>query len=280
MDNQTSHQQPNFVARLRGVAFGIMGLFVSVLVTVLVILDIILCFIFPFLKKYNLLRRFLLNLSFFVPRIAGIKVEIRGQENIPAQGAVFLSKHMSMYETCVISLLPRMKTMPRSELRYIPLWGQIIQHMGCVWINRGGGLSSLLKMMSQVEAAVKNGDRLVMFPEGTRTAYGKENKMKLGIMQLHPRVRFVPVALNFGLPFGKKMWSPKSSGTAVIEIMPPIATNVDIETARELAESLIREQSDKLCREFLQERNAKLHKGAKRATGGDLAPITDSKQAQ
>ncbi|MBL0725455.1 MAG: 1-acyl-sn-glycerol-3-phosphate acyltransferase [Alphaproteobacteria bacterium] len=250
--NQIKLPSPSFISYLRGCVFTIVVIFASIILMLLICLDIVICFVFPFICKYNLLRRFSSYIAILLPRIVGIKIKLLGIENIPSSGAILLSKHMSMMETCVLATLPNTKTLLRDTLKFIPIWNIAMYYTGCIWIKRSGGVGSLLKMLSQVEKVVDDGKKILIFPEGTRVAYGKKSKMKLGIMQLYPKVTFVPVALNCGVLFGKRTQSPKFTGVVTIKIMPPIPPNINIKDARELAASLITTESDRLCAECVE----------------------------
>ena len=257
-DKEIIELKPRLRNYIAGILFLISGIISSIFFTPILIIEYFFAIFFPFFQRKEYGKKLTLYITMYMPRLFGINVQIKGLENIPnnGKGVVFLSKHMSMYETIIISRLPKIKMIARKSLSYIPFYSLMMRISGVILIERSSGLGGLLKLISRARDAINTGYSISLFPEGTRTKFKQKSKMHLGIMQLYPDVSFIPIALNFGLPFGKGFLSPKFKGIATLEIMPPIPSNVNRETAREMITSLIQVQSDKLCQEFLDKTEA------------------------
>ncbi|QRN85041.1 1-acyl-sn-glycerol-3-phosphate acyltransferase [Clostridia bacterium] len=96
------------------------------------------------------------------------RMEIRGLENIPDQGAViFASNHISMLDPFVMGAAARNKSiaiMGKKELFFFPL-GQILGAFGVFPIDRKGNATSAIRTAIKV---LNDGLSMGIFPEGTR----------------------------------------------------------------------------------------------------------------
>ena len=87
--------------------------------------------------------------------VAGLKVEIRGRENLPDGGYIAAMKHQSAWET--VALIPLFKSptfILKRELRWIPIFGWYTAKYRQIPINRGKRSEALAAMM---EAAKERG---------------------------------------------------------------------------------------------------------------------------
>src|ERR1700733_14279994 len=80
-------------------------------------------------------------------RLFGIKIEVRGRENIPSGGCLIAAKHQSIWETFM--LLPLFEDagyVYKRELGKIPVFGPYLRKVGMIKIDRGKGASTLREM--------------------------------------------------------------------------------------------------------------------------------------
>ncbi len=159
-------------------------------------------------------------------RICNIHIEIRGQENLPAdRPALIACKHQSMWDTIIfLSLLPRPVYILKKELGLIPFFGWYTIRTGMVRVDRDGHASALKKMIADSKRCIAAGKALVIFPEGTRAPAGGKLEYKPGIAALYHQlgVGCVPAALNSGLFWPRRKFL-RPPGTIVLEFLPPIA---------------------------------------------------------
>lgn len=107
-------------------------------------------------------------------RICHPVAHIRGRENIPQGAAVLCGNHSSFSDAIWIvayygtDFYPR--TMAKKELLQIPVLGKLLMHMGVFPVDRG---TSDLGAMQTAMRALRDGDKLLIFPEGTRIRKGK-----------------------------------------------------------------------------------------------------------
>ena len=152
--------------------------------------------------------------------------EVRGRENIPNHPSIILCKHQSAWETIALQVIfpPQIWVLKR-ELLYIPIIGWAWMALSAIPIDRSAGRESLKKLVSHGKDRLAKGLWLVIFPEGTRIAYGKRGKYHMGgaLLATQTKSTVVPVAHNAGLFWCKNAFL-KTPGTITLSIGKPIET--------------------------------------------------------
>ncbi len=156
--------------------------------------------------------------------IAGIDVEWRGLEKIPAGPLIVAPKHQSAWET--FALLPLFDDplfVLKRELQWIPLFGWFLIKGRMVAIDRSRGKEALVAMNERARIELSHGRQLILFPEGTRRPAGAEPRYKFGVAHVYAAagVPCLPMALNSGL-FWPRRSILRKPGTVVVEILDPI----------------------------------------------------------
>lgn len=166
---------------------------------------------------------------FFLRFFAGIKIEIRGQENIRQEGVIYASKHESSLETyCLSTYIKKAVFILKKELTYIPIFGWAQYFYGMIPVNRSGGGAALKMLLKEAKVRMKNGRPIIIFPEGTRCKPGTTKGYKPGLMFIaeHLKTPVIPVALNTGFFWAKNSFL-RYPGKAIIEFMPPMPAIAD-----------------------------------------------------
>lgn len=190
-------------------------------------------------------------IAFIEKHVLGLKLEIRGLENLPAdQPYIIASKHQSAYETLKLPFQEKFRypvIILKKELTYLPLWGMYPKRMGQVAINRGDGMESMRAMSRGCKAAIDDGRSVAIFPQGTRVKPGGAAPYKAGLAKIYKDlgVPVVPMALNSGVFWGRNAFF-KKSGTVVFEFLPPIPAGVPPLQMMERLETALEAASDKL----------------------------------
>ncbi len=190
--------------------------------------------------------------------IMGLKLEIRGLENVPAGACIIAAKHQSAYETLK---LPYMRALGypaiilKKDLTRIPLWGWYPARMGQIAIDRGSAKEALDSIVSGCKMKLDAGRSVIIFPQGTRTAVGVKKPYKAGLAKVYRDVHVpvVPVALNSGVFWGKNAFF-KKSGTITFEFLPPLAPDLPPLQMMEQLERAIEDASDRLVAAALSAR--------------------------
>jgi 1-acyl-sn-glycerol-3-phosphate acyltransferase len=195
---------------------------------------------------------------FLLRALAGIKVEVRGRDNIPQRAALVAAKHQSAFETfALFPVLPSPTLVMKSELRRIPLFGRFTAIAGMIEVDRAKGSTALRDMVHRCREEAMKGRQIVIFPEGTRRPPGAEPAYQPGIALLYKGldVPTVPVALNSGLYWPRRSFL-KYPGSIVIEFLPPVEPGLDSRTFLDRLETAIETASDRLLVEATRARKA------------------------
>ncbi len=170
-------------------------------------------------------------ISFFERTVLGLKLELRGLENLPeGSDYIIAAKHQSAYETLKIPFMARIKhpvIVLKKELIYLPVWGFYPPRMGLIAIDRSTGPQALQQMIAGARRGFQQGRPLAIFPEGTRRAVGAAPDYKPGLAKIYRdlKVPVVPMALNSGVFWGRNKFF-KKGGTVVFEFLPALPADM------------------------------------------------------
>ncbi|MBI5941857.1 MAG: 1-acyl-sn-glycerol-3-phosphate acyltransferase [Caulobacterales bacterium] len=156
--------------------------------------------------------------------ICGIKVEVRGRENLPVGAALIAAKHQCMFDIFgSFAFLPDSCFVTKKELMWIPFLGWYVRKGGMIVVDRAGHATALRKLVADTRDRFKAARQLVIFAEGTRKAPGATPDYKPGIAALYRDLEMpvIPMALNTGVHWPKHGFS-RYPGTIVFEFLPAI----------------------------------------------------------
>jgi 1-acyl-sn-glycerol-3-phosphate acyltransferase len=127
------------------------------------------------------------------------KVRVEGKDKIkPHKVYVMVSNHQSGADILVLFKLHRhYKWVAKQSLFYTPFIGWNMWLNGYISIVRTRGRSKLM-MMDKAAKAVRDGNSVMLFPEGTRTRDGKIQPFKTGAFRLalDTRSDILPIAIK------------------------------------------------------------------------------------
>ncbi len=194
------------------------------------------------------IHMWLKHLEFFERHIAEIRYRIVGLENVPEGTCIIAAKHQSAWETCKMHLMfydPAIVL--KKELLSLPVWGWYAGRAGMIPIDRGGRSRAVSGMLKAAREAAAQGRKIIIFPQGTRTAPKERKPYKSGVAALYQdlKIPVVPMALNSGL-FWPKNGFMKRAGTITIEFLPPIPAGLAKDELMERLQKDLESASDKL----------------------------------
>ena len=124
------------------------------------------------------------------------RLDVSGLENVPEEGCIFASNHMSFIDPPLIGCcIPKeMFFLARKTLLDNPVLKVALPHCNVIPIDRGAADVGAFK---KVFSVLKDGHSILLFPEGTRSKDGKPLKAQggAGMMACMARVPVVPVRL-------------------------------------------------------------------------------------
>lgn len=165
--------------------------------------------------------------SRFLLRLAGIRLEVEGLENLrPGQEQVIVANHQSLFDILALfAALPvSLRFIAKIELSKIPVFGGAMRQAGHVFIDRSDLRQAIRAMRAAGERMRRDGLTMGIFPEGTRSRDGRLQRFKKGsfVLAIETGTRLVPVAVQGGraiLPKGRRLLHP---GPMHIQCAPAI----------------------------------------------------------
>ncbi len=119
------------------------------------------------MKPFNRLFVFIYYVVGFVADILH-PVTVEGLERLPRQGVLLCPNHASNWDPILVALkLPknyRLHIMAKEELFKNPLLGWLLRKVGAFPVSRGNNDINTVRTAMQ---AIRDGDNLLIFPEGT-----------------------------------------------------------------------------------------------------------------
>ena len=195
--------------------------------------------------------------------IAGVRLTVLGQENLPTDQAVlYVGNHRSIFDIVLTYplLLQNTGYVAKNSLEKVPSLRIWMRYIGCLFLDRSN-LKEGMKMILKAIESVKNGTSIFIFPEGTRN----KGEDELQLMEFHegslkiavksgcpiipvsinnsvnifeghiPWIRSVPVIIEFGTPLDPASFS-KDEKKHLGEITRDIITET-LKKNQELLES-------------------------------------------
>ena len=156
--------------------------------------------------------------------VLGIRYQVLGHENIPAQPSIIFSKHQSAWETVALQeIFPALVFVLKKELLFIPFLGWSFAAMKMISIDRKAGKDALKQVVDQGRDRLRAGYWIIIFPEGTRVAPGQKRRFKPGGARLASQTGalVVPVAHNAGEVWRRNAFI-KQPGLVTVSIGPAI----------------------------------------------------------
>ena len=182
--------------------------------------------IMPYTTRYRVLTSWAdLNL-WCLERVCGLNYQVDGLHNLPDKPSVVMSNHQSTWETLVLKrFFPPLCWVVKRELMWIPFFGWSLAMLQPIAINRGAGRRAVDQLIQQGQARLNSGRWVIVFPQGTRVAPGKQRRFKLGgaVLANKTQVPVIPVAHNSGYFWPRRQFL-KYPGTITVSLGPPVAT--------------------------------------------------------
>ena len=179
-----------------------------------------------FNKRYRFLTSWCDLNIWWLKLVCKLDYQVEGLENVPKQASIVISNHQSTWETLVFKkFFPPVAWVVKRELLWIPFFGWGLSMIEPIAIDRRSGQKALEQLLNQGRRRLAAGRWIIVFPEGTRVAPGKQRRYKLGgaIMASRTQVPVVPVAHNAGRFWPRRQFV-KYPGTITVCIGPAIDT--------------------------------------------------------
>ncbi|MEZ8825547.1 1-acylglycerol-3-phosphate O-acyltransferase [Vibrio sp. 10N.261.55.A7] len=181
-------------------------------------------------------------------KVFGIKLELRIPEDAYKRGQhVYIANHQNSWDLFTISsaVTPKVVTVGKKSLAWMPLFGQLYWLTGNILIDRANRSKAKGTIDQVVDSIKKSGVSVWMFPEGTRSRGRGLLPFKTGAFHaaIGAEVPIIPIVCSSTDGVKLNRWD---NGHVIVEMLPPVSTEgYGKENLRELAN---------LCREQMKEK--------------------------
>lgn len=104
------------------------------------------------------------GIIFLLRTICGLRLEIRGEENLPIGAAVIACKHQSAFETMIFHRITRdPAVILKKELLNIPVYGWYCRKTKMIAVDRKGQAAALKSMLVQAQTALDDNRPIIIF---------------------------------------------------------------------------------------------------------------------
>ncbi len=130
----------------------------------------------------------------------GMELEVRGRENLPEKGPVlYVPTHKSVFDIVILLTIiddPAIY-IGKKEVQKMPYVNKWFDALGCIYIDREDMREALKSILEGIKE-LKEGQSIVLFPEGTRSMSNDIKPFKEGGFKLatKTKVPVVPIALS------------------------------------------------------------------------------------
>lgn len=213
----------NLLYFLRSVIFQVGYVLVTIIISTLFIL------LFPVFTpklRYGFAKVWCNTILTWLKLTCGVRYEVKGLENLPTTPCVIISNHQSSWETLFFyGLVFPVSPILKKELLLIPFWGWALRLLKPISIDRNNKREAGKSLLTQGRSRLKEGNWIVLFPEGHRStprtvAKFSRSGAKLAISA---KVPLLPIAHNAG-DFWPKARFIKTPGLITVSIGVPMET--------------------------------------------------------
>ena len=222
LSSQHSANPPMLNQLLRSLLFSL-GMLAS---TGIVASLVVLCFFLPFSQRYRLTQYWSRFNIWWLRVTCRIDYQLSGAEHIPDRPVIVMAKHQSTWETLFLNhYLPPMSWVVKRELLWLPFFGWALALLRPIAINRQSGASAVKQVIRQGIQSLRQGQWVLIFPEGTRVAPGVRKRYGMGgaVLAAHSGCPILPVAHNAGECWPRGVFL-KRPGSIRVVFGPPITS--------------------------------------------------------
>jgi 1-acyl-sn-glycerol-3-phosphate acyltransferase len=159
--------------------------------------------------------------------VCGLGYRVEGWENLPESNCIIMSNHQSTWETIALrGILPAEQSwILKKELLDVPFFGWALRTVEPIAIDRSAGRAAIKQVVEEGTEQLSRGHWVVVFPEGTRVAYGERKKHGAGASALAEKTGtpVLPIVHNAGR-FWRRRGIKKLPGEITLVVGKPIET--------------------------------------------------------
>lgn len=175
-----------------------------------------------------IIRRYVKRMVQAMRLLAGIRIQVRGRERLPAGAFIIASKHQSWGDGfATYDQFPDLAFVTGDHLEKFPLLGTVLKKLGAIVVNNCGGREARESLKQRGADAHREGRRILIYPEGNLAKVGEKFRYRSGVWHMYRDfdMPVVPLASNLGLLWPQEDFR-KTPGTATLEFLDTIPTGL------------------------------------------------------
>ncbi|MEF1285248.1 1-acylglycerol-3-phosphate O-acyltransferase [Vibrio sp. M250220] len=182
-------------------------------------------------------------------RIFGIKLELRIPEDAYERGQhIYIANHQNNWDLFTVSsaVTPKVVTVGKKSLAWMPLFGQLYWLTGNILIDRANRLKAKGTIDQVVDSMNSTDVSVWMFPEGTRSRGRGLLPFKTGAFHaaIGAKLPIIPIVCSSTSGIKLNRWN---NGHVIVEMLPPVQVDeYGKEHVRELANTCREQMEAKL----------------------------------
>ena len=176
----------------------------------------------------RVVHRYVVAMVWAMRALAGIKIEVRGRENLPQGAFILAPKHSSWGDGfSIYAQFEDLAFVTGDHLERFPLFKTVLKKLGAIVVDSCGGPEARRALTRSAAQANAEGRKILIYPEGNLAPVGVRFRYRTGVYHMAKdfNVPVVPVASSLGLFWSQEDWT-KRPGLAVLEFLPPISPNL------------------------------------------------------
>ena len=156
-------------------------------------------------------------------KILNIKIVFKNNSLKEKEGQVIAANHQSAFDTIFfLAAFDKTIYIIKKELIFIPVYGWYAMRLGNIYIDRKKKIESIKKISKNIVNLIKQGHKIVIFPEGTRQAPKKIGAIKPGVFLIQDRLKrpIFPVYIDSGETWPKNSFKIKKKNIFIKSLKP------------------------------------------------------------
>jgi 1-acyl-sn-glycerol-3-phosphate acyltransferase len=197
------------------------------------------------------IRRYVKRMVQAMRVFAGITLQVRGKERLPAGAFIIASKHQSWGDGfATYDQFDDLAFVTGDHLEKFPLLGTVLKKLGAIVVNSCGGREARDSLKQRGADAHAEGRKILIFPEGHLAKIGTKYRYRSGVWHMYRDfdMPVVPLATNLGLFWPEEKYE-KHTGTATLEFLDPIPTGLGKDEFLARLEAVVEGKTDDLIAE-------------------------------
>ncbi len=175
-----------------------------------------------------IIRRYVKRMVQAMRLFAGIRIQTRGKDRLPAGAFIIASKHQSWGDGfATYDQFDDLAFVTGDHLEKFPLLGTVLRKLGAIVVNNCGGREAREALKHRSADAHAAGRRILIYPEGNLARVGEKFRYRSGVWHMYRDfdMPVVPLATNLGLFWPQEAFK-KHPGVATLEFLDPIPTGL------------------------------------------------------